>query len=342
MEILNIGPMELIMFLVIAFVLLGPKGMVLTAYKIGQWIRQAVRSPMWKEILRSAQDIRDLPTKLMEETGLDEDLKSIKADTQAAVNEVNTSLKEAKEAARVPEAEHIRLGVNPLEPTIAPAKSTVPAVGLTETPAPLLVDEHLEEATSEPGEQPNEAAAATVVTVDQFDGIVAKITPSVEDDSAPESLTLASQPAAESEHTEPIAPIEASPTEPVTFTDVSTASPIPQNGTGSPHIEVPAEVVKSEGEVQKEKEKPAQKRTPRKKAETAQVTGVEAVPVERKTGENSSTSAEVEMIQPPRKRASRKKSGEAATHEDGVDHTNIQAEPPVEVEEISTSEANQE
>ncbi len=340
MEILNIGPLELIMFLVIAFVLLGPKGMVLTAYKIGQWIRQAVRSPMWKEILRSAQDIRDLPTKLMEETGLEEDLKAIKADTQAAVNEVNTSLKEAKEAARVPEAEHMRLGDSAVVPTIAPAKATVPAAVLTEYPAPL-VDENVEE-TSEPGEQPHEAAAATVVTVDQNNAIVAETTPSVVDDPAQENLAPAGQPAVEAELIEPLIPIEASPTEPVTFTDVSTASPIPQNGANNSHTEVPAEVVKSDGEIQTEKEKPARKRTPRKKAETAEGTGPEAVPVEIKTGENSSPGADVETIQPTRKRASRKKSSEAAAHENGADHTALQAEQPVEVEEISTPEANQE
>ena len=131
MEIFNIGLPEILIFLLIAFVLLGPKDMVLTAYKIGQAIRKFVRSPVWREILHSAQEIRELPTKLMDESGLKEELEAIQKDTREAVQEVNASVKEAVEAARVPEAEHIRLETGP---TIAPADGTVTASGPTYPP----------------------------------------------------------------------------------------------------------------------------------------------------------------------------------------------------------------
>jgi len=114
MEIFNIGPMELIVFLILAFLLLGPKDMILTAYKIGEQIRKFVRSPVWREILRSAQDIRELPTKLMDETGLKEELEAIKKDTQDTVKEVNSTMNDAIGDMRVPEAEHIRLETGPV------------------------------------------------------------------------------------------------------------------------------------------------------------------------------------------------------------------------------------
>jgi Sec-independent protein translocase protein TatA len=134
MEIFNIGPLELIIFLILAFVLLGPKDMVITAYKVGQAIRKFVRSPVWREILRSAQEIRELPTKLMDETGLQEELDAIKNDTQATLKEVNSSIKEVTEAARVPEAEHIRLETGP---NITSASSTVPAATGNTYPPPV-------------------------------------------------------------------------------------------------------------------------------------------------------------------------------------------------------------
>lgn len=113
MEILNIGPWELVIFLIIAFLLLGPKGMILTAYRIGTWIRSAVRSPMWREILHYAQEIRELPKKLMDETGLEAELKNVQQTTTDAMKEVDQTLKEVAEAARVPEAEHLRLQTGP-------------------------------------------------------------------------------------------------------------------------------------------------------------------------------------------------------------------------------------
>jgi Sec-independent protein translocase protein TatA len=110
MEILNIGPLELIIVLILMFILLGPKEMVIVAYRIGQWVRNFVRSPMWREIVGYSMEIRELPKKLMDETGLEETLKEVRQSTQETVKEVNDSLREAAEAARVPEAEHLRIG----------------------------------------------------------------------------------------------------------------------------------------------------------------------------------------------------------------------------------------
>ena len=133
MEILNIGPLELIIILIIMFILLGPKDMILTAQRIGRWVRNLVRSPMWREIMGYSQEIRDLPQKIMDETGLQETLTEVKQTTQAAADELNAQLKDVKEAARVPEAEHLRLGADlPGESNqIAPPKSDAAVVPVT-------------------------------------------------------------------------------------------------------------------------------------------------------------------------------------------------------------------
>jgi len=92
----NIGPLEFILILVIMFILLGPEGMIKTARTIGTWIRQAVRSPMWTEIMGYSREIRELPTKIVKETGLDEDLKAIQAAASDATRETQASLNEAR------------------------------------------------------------------------------------------------------------------------------------------------------------------------------------------------------------------------------------------------------
>lgn len=105
MEILNVGPLELIIILVIMFIVLGPRDMVLTAYRVGRWFRGLVRSPMWREILAYSQEIRQLPKKLMDETGLEEAVKEVKKSTSEATAEINAALKEVSDAAREPTAE---------------------------------------------------------------------------------------------------------------------------------------------------------------------------------------------------------------------------------------------
>lgn len=92
----NIGPLEFILILVIMFVLLGPEGMIKTARQIGTWIRLAVRSPMWTEIMGYSREIRELPTKIVKETGLDEDLKEIQAAATEATRETQASLNDAR------------------------------------------------------------------------------------------------------------------------------------------------------------------------------------------------------------------------------------------------------
>lgn len=109
MEIFNIGPLELIIVLVIMFVLLGPDEMKRTARRIAVSIRKFVRSPIWADITGMREEIRELPKRLIEDTGLEEAVQDIKQTTTAASEEVNAAVKESVEAARVREVEHLRL-----------------------------------------------------------------------------------------------------------------------------------------------------------------------------------------------------------------------------------------
>ncbi len=78
MEILNIGIPELIVILVIALIVLGPDGIVKTARNLGKTIRKVIRSPIWSMMLDTQRELREMPTKLVREAGLEEDLAELR------------------------------------------------------------------------------------------------------------------------------------------------------------------------------------------------------------------------------------------------------------------------
>ena len=72
MEILGIGPLELIFILIIALIVLGPKDMVKAGRTIGRLLRTIVTSPNWRAIQQTSREFRMLPNRLMREAGLEE------------------------------------------------------------------------------------------------------------------------------------------------------------------------------------------------------------------------------------------------------------------------------
>lgn len=77
MDILGIGPLELLFILVIALIVLGPSDMVKAGRTIGKFLRQVVTSPTWRAITRTSSELRTLPNKLIRDAGMEEDLKEI-------------------------------------------------------------------------------------------------------------------------------------------------------------------------------------------------------------------------------------------------------------------------
>ena len=89
MEILGIGPLELMFILLIALIVLGPTDMVKAGRTLGRLLRRIVMSPGWQTFQRASRDIRYLPNKLMRDAGLEdlekdlEKFKSISRETNA-------------------------------------------------------------------------------------------------------------------------------------------------------------------------------------------------------------------------------------------------------------------
>ncbi len=127
MKILNIGPMELVFILIIVLIVLGPKDMVQYGRKLGKFIRDFVKSPLWRDLISTSREIQDFPKKIMRETELDK-----------VLNEVEGSLREtAKETERIINDTQEKLTVN-LPPKEKP-------------------EEKGEETAEQPGEESSEA-----------------------------------------------------------------------------------------------------------------------------------------------------------------------------------------
>src|SRR4030067_1657981 len=73
MDILGVGPLELLFIFLIALIFLGPNDMVKAGRTLGRMMRKVVTSDAWREITR----LRTLPNQLMREAGLEEGLKEL-------------------------------------------------------------------------------------------------------------------------------------------------------------------------------------------------------------------------------------------------------------------------
>jgi uncharacterized protein YjiS (DUF1127 family) len=85
MDILGIGPLELIFILIIALIVLGPKDMVKAGRTLGKFLRQVVTSPTWRAVTRTSSELRTLPNRLIRDAGLEEDFREIENATKKAV-----------------------------------------------------------------------------------------------------------------------------------------------------------------------------------------------------------------------------------------------------------------
>ena len=91
MQLLGIGPLELLLIAVIAVIVLGPKGMVSGAREAGKAIRKIVHSPIWREVVDTSREIRKFPRKIVREAGIEKDLEDLRRSTQGTLNEINRS-----------------------------------------------------------------------------------------------------------------------------------------------------------------------------------------------------------------------------------------------------------
>lgn len=86
MEILNIGPLEIVLIFLVMLIFLGPRQVTELAQKIGRSVRKMTQSEIWTTIWQTSRDIRRLPKTIVEETGLEDSIEEIR-DTSRQMSE---------------------------------------------------------------------------------------------------------------------------------------------------------------------------------------------------------------------------------------------------------------
>jgi sec-independent protein translocase protein TatB len=152
MEFLGIGPLEFVLILVVAIVILGPKDMVKAGRTIGKFLRTLMTSDAWKAIRRTTKEFENIPTRLVREAGLEEEVKMLKEDAKRVESMSKVIASEATMTIAPPGAPG-NLAVSTQtsnEAAIAdPSESTQPTtdtIGI-----PVIPDPPTSKSSSEPG-----------------------------------------------------------------------------------------------------------------------------------------------------------------------------------------------
>lgn len=88
MKIFNIGPLELVFLLVVALIILGPKDMVKAGAQLGKFVRKVIKSPIWRSIVSTSNEIRDIPRKIVTDTGLEKEIKAFEKESKKIEGEL--------------------------------------------------------------------------------------------------------------------------------------------------------------------------------------------------------------------------------------------------------------
>jgi Sec-independent protein translocase protein TatA len=94
MNFFGIGLPEILFILFLALLIFGPKDLEKTGKILGQGLNKLVRSDAWRTIQQTGRELKNLPNRLMRESGL-EDMK------KATTNEIRKTADEIEKAVPV-------------------------------------------------------------------------------------------------------------------------------------------------------------------------------------------------------------------------------------------------
>ena len=72
MDLLGIGPLEILFVLLIAFLILGPKNIEKTGKSLGKLLRSINNSESWEAVKSVTSEIKNLPRTLMREAAIED------------------------------------------------------------------------------------------------------------------------------------------------------------------------------------------------------------------------------------------------------------------------------
>jgi Sec-independent protein translocase protein TatA len=82
MRLFNIGLPELVFIVLLTFIVLGPQRAVEAAGNLGRWIRKVIKSPFWRDLVSTSNDLKDIPRKIMDDAEIQKTLDDIDRSTR--------------------------------------------------------------------------------------------------------------------------------------------------------------------------------------------------------------------------------------------------------------------
>ena len=120
MELFGIGPLELVFIILLAIIIFGPKDIVNTSKTVGKSLNKFIRSDTWKTINQTSRELKNLPTRLMREAGLDDLEKTTKEEMAKVDSAIHASIGSASSPETPPGMIKNPTGSGGDDPTIEP------------------------------------------------------------------------------------------------------------------------------------------------------------------------------------------------------------------------------
>jgi Sec-independent protein translocase protein TatA len=96
MNIFGIGLPEILFILFLSLLIFGPKDLEKTGKTIGRTLNKLVRSENWRAIQQTTRELKNLPNRLMRESGIEEIKKSTVTELQITSKEISAEIKDGK------------------------------------------------------------------------------------------------------------------------------------------------------------------------------------------------------------------------------------------------------
>ena len=100
MELFGFGLPEIILIVLLALVIMGPRDMTDSARKLARWLYRLFQSPQWREFIGAAREAREMPKQIIREVGLEEDIKMLRQAGQEMRGLTTDATREVRSAAR--------------------------------------------------------------------------------------------------------------------------------------------------------------------------------------------------------------------------------------------------
>ncbi len=78
MEIFGIGPLEFLLIMLLALIILGPKDMEKVGRSLGRTLNKLVKSDTWRTVRQASERMKTLPNELMREAEIEDIQKNFK------------------------------------------------------------------------------------------------------------------------------------------------------------------------------------------------------------------------------------------------------------------------